>query len=1255
MGGARRVRYRHLKRTVIAVLAAVAFVLTLGLLVRLVLRSDTVRESTLRWMEDVATSRGFELEVADLRWEVLPPRVVMGGVTVKGPGISAEIERLEADVARFRVARRTLELGTVAAGGVTVRLDDVPRRPAGSGRSILRVAIRHLDLKDVAFEGRNLPGHIDVLLDGVDVAWTKEREVPSGFIRIGRAQITAPGMETIDAGFQGRLIVDQGLRFPSWQIHGDGLDLEGSGEIASGSVRIDLEGQLDLGELDRVIRGHGILSGEAEVVAKIDTGSDPLVEAEIRSPALVAAQFPVEELLAHVVMESDAVHGVVQRARFHGGTLTGTYQLGHLRGPTRPHRVTVSAEAVGIQGLLGNLNVPTGGLSARMDVDMELEWNGRAINRGRGVGVAFFHPDANGLPVDGRLDIELSPEGLLKFSADDLMIGSSVVDWQGPLTLGSWEPAWSIRASPAHIGEVVSLVNNFINHEILPPWIDGTGNLEVTLSGPWNRLVVGARIDARPLLLPPVVLDQMVIEATISDSQIRLGPTRFRLAEGHGEVEGGIAWGEANAADQLGLEIRGFRIPIATVAQWLGAKGQTEGVVSFTGGLRGPLSDPRGSWAVGFDDAIVMGQDLGDGTATVALADDRFEGRGLSFSNGLEGNVWWNVPAGVTGGQLSWTKMPLTPLGDAATRLLGDVADVEADYRLARDGPVTGHFTARSQHALIDVESTVDAIEVDMSVAEAVSITSRLLRSEDGTLSGDGELNLESADSLITHLSPATGIPLTGTGRAGFQVDWPADQPPTLTGELDELDLHLDGHQIQLLAPSRFSVSPDQTEFEGLHVAIRGDEFFARGSVRPGGAVEANLAGTLDALLLRFMLPDWEPAGRATGVVELLGTLESPQFEGVADVHGVSFRFPDTQTIISDIDGTVLLSATDTVLEGVDFRFMQGQGRTSGRIGWQEGTVDIALNGTTKGLRYTVLPDLVAHLSGSWRVVGPTDDLELSGDLTVDDASLRSKEDIASLLLRWFGDSNVRPEGSGGMRLDLKVVADETIQLRNPSLRLTGSASLDISGTSNKPGLVGKVEFQEGGEITLQTLRYEVERASLTFSDPEVIDPFIDIQTRTWVQNYDVALRITGTRDRLVPSVSSNPPLTEDQIYGLMAVGRRTETVGGTGAMGVGFASTILSGQLASEFDRRAGFSLPVDQVRVDPFAETDTGETGGARVTLVKQLGPSWTVTVQSNLSGARDPVIVSRWYLAPGIFVEASQDTEGSYGIDLFMRRTY
>jgi len=57
----------------------------------------------------------------------------------------------------------------------------------------------------------------------------------------------------------------------------------------------------------------------------------------------------------------------------------------------------------------------------------------------------------------------------------------------------------------------------------------------------------------------------------------------------------------------------------------------------------------------------------------------------------------------------------------------------------------------------------------------------------------------------------------------------------------------------------------------------------------------------------------------------------------------------------------------------------------------------------------------------------------------------------------------------------------------------------------------------------------------------------------------------------------------------------------------------------------------------------------------VVQQLAPNWTVTLQSNLSAERAEVIVSRWYLAPGIFLEASRDLDGSYGLDIKMRRPY
>jgi hypothetical protein len=68
-----------------------------------------------------------------------------------------------------------------------------------------------------------------------------------------------------------------------------------------------------------------------------------------------------------------------------------------------------------------------------------------------------------------------------------------------------------------------------------------------------------------------------------------------------------------------------------------------------------------------------------------------------------------------------------------------------------------------------------------------------------------------------------------------------------------------------------FRVSPQGAELDGLHLAIA-PTMFARCSVDANGVLAGNVAGTLDGLLLRILLPDWEPAGRATGVVELLGT-----------------------------------------------------------------------------------------------------------------------------------------------------------------------------------------------------------------------------------------------------------------------------------------------------------------------------------------------------------------------------------------------
>jgi autotransporter translocation and assembly factor TamB len=797
------------------------------------------------------------------------------------------------------------------------------------------------------------------------------------------------------------------------------------------------------------------------------------------------------------------------------------------------------------------------------------------------------------------------------------------------------------------------MVNAWVGSTVLPDGLAGTGELQVDLSGPFSELSVNARVDAEPLILDSIRFDHLVADTVIGGSTLRVGSARFQIADGFGEVEGGMTWGAQAGDDQIDLELRGRRIPLDSVASWIDLEQWVDsGTISFSGALDGPVASPTGSWQLSIEDLVLAGLDIGTASTTIDLDRGRFSCSDLSCDRGLEGSLFWNVHDEEVGGSLSWAKMPLASLGDEVRLLAGETADVSLDFHLPFGQRPTTVLRAESEHARLDIQGETGAVKIDAAIYGALEINADLYRNEEGWLSGNGALKVTSANELLAHLAPEAGVPLSGTAGASFTVDWKDEPLPRINGRLESLDLELEKQAIDLLQPARFSLSGDGFVVPGLQVRARDDDLFVRWEIDPDRQLRGNVSGTMDALLLRFLMPDWEPAGRATGIVELLGTIDEPLFEGIADIHKGSFRLPGTRTILSQVEGTVLLSSGDVQLEGMDFRLMGGRGRASGRIREKDDTIVLALDGTASGVRFEVLPDLDARLSGNWRLNGPVDDLLLSGDITVDRMSLTTKEDVASILLGWL-ESSGRGSTTGGLNLALRVDAEESLELRNPFVRLTGSASLEVTGTSNSPGLVGQVEMLEGGEATLLGNRYEIERGSLNFSNPTAVEPFIELQAATWIQEYQITVQISGTIDNFVTTAVSTPPLSTPDLYSLLGVGY-TGRGYGSGAVGLGLASSILSNELTSVLSQRAQLALPVDQVRVDPFAADSTGNPT-ARLSLIKQITPSWTVILQTTLSGDREQVVISRWYLAPGFFLEAGQHEDRSLSLDLKMRRPY
>ena len=94
MGRTRRLRYRYLRRTILAVSVALAVAVLLVHSLWRVLESEAVRSFTARRLENVAkTVADVDLKIGDLGWTLLPPRMVLSDIRLEGAGVQVELDR----------------------------------------------------------------------------------------------------------------------------------------------------------------------------------------------------------------------------------------------------------------------------------------------------------------------------------------------------------------------------------------------------------------------------------------------------------------------------------------------------------------------------------------------------------------------------------------------------------------------------------------------------------------------------------------------------------------------------------------------------------------------------------------------------------------------------------------------------------------------------------------------------------------------------------------------------------------------------------------------------------------------------------------------------------------------------------------------------------------------------------------------------------------------------------------------------------
>jgi translocation and assembly module TamB len=244
------------------------------------------------------------------------------------------------------------------------------------------------------------------------------------------------------------------------------------------------------------------------------------------------------------------------------------------------------------------------------------------------------------------------------------------------------------------------------------------------------------------------------------------------------------------------------------------------------------------------------------------------------------------------------------------------------------------------------------------------------------------------------------------------------------------------------------------------------------------------------------------------------------------------------------------------------------------------------------------------------------------------------------------------------IRLDVRVTSAPQLDFQNSYAKLAGTVDLTIRGTAAVPSVLGRIEINEGS-ATFAGQKYQLQRGEIYFTNPVRIDPIIDLDATAQVENYDITVGLHGTATNLKPTYRSEPPLSEADVFALLALGRTQEEAQlyqekqvqqGTDPT----TSALLGGALNATVSNRVQKLFGVGSVKIDP-AFVGTLGNSSARITVQQQISRQVTATFATNVNTSAQQLIQVQYDLNHDNSIVVTRDESGVFSVVYKLRKRY
>jgi translocation and assembly module TamB len=587
------------------------------------------------------------------------------------------------------------------------------------------------------------------------------------------------------------------------------------------------------------------------------------------------------------------------------------------------------------------------------------------------------------------------------------------------------------------------------------------------------------------------------------------------------------------------------------------------------------------------------------------------------------------------------------------------------DFRIGKDviGSFDGSLTSDGRSAKLQLGSamTTGGIsgEINLGLADPYPLNGKV-----------SITNIDLDPFLITalHVAQFNGH---GVADGDISVMGELKQPDKIVFEATFSKLALNYANVQLenagaihLRSSRESLEIDQATFKGTdtNLAISGAVHFA-----DKGSLGLKLNGALDLRLLRGFLPTLDASGPAQINASFEGPFDRPRITGRVHIEKASARVADFPTGLSNITGDLVFDATRLFFENVTAESGGGTMHLTGSVNYVESPLryDVTVRTDRVRIRY---PEGMSWLAGgSLRLTGTPTAGVLSGKVTVERVTLTQGLDVAGVLVSSKGSISGPSTSSPFLRnlqFDIAAVSAPDARMEWPGAELEAEANLRVRGTWEHPILLGHIHILSG-DLSFHGDRYRVTRGDLNFANPFRLDPVLNVEATTTIQQYEITLNFNGPASKLTLAYRSDPPLPANDIITLLALGQTSSEAsirgGGTATSQTASsgASAILSEAVSSQLGGRLERLFGITRFRVDPglaeVGSTGSSQNAAARVTVEQQVARNLTITYVSNVGSTQQQVIQVEYNIDRNVSIVALRDYNGTFGIDIKIKKHF